>query len=147
LEVKTTLGERREHWISTATQLARTGDRPLYLVSIQLTSAGLGVGWTLPRLVADVRAAVTGSGEPFEAALRHSGYRDRDADLYRSHWALRTSPAFYRIDDQFPALTQDRIDTSVPSAQRITDIRYRIDLSGMPTSPELFAFAASQDRD
>ena len=48
LEVKTTLSERRAHWISTATQLVPTGKRPLYLLSIQITGAALDAGHTLP---------------------------------------------------------------------------------------------------
>lgn len=142
LEVKTTLGERREHWISTATQLAPTGDRPLYLVSVQLTAAGLGAGWNLPSLVDAVRSASAGD-KPFEVGLQRAGYRDVDADLYRSQWALRTSPAFFEVDERFPALTESRLEMAVPSAQRITDIRYRVDLSGMAPSPAVLTFDAA----
>ena len=61
VEVKTTLGERREHWISTATQLVPTGDRPLYLLSIQLTSAALDSGQhpSRPGLIGPVEAGGT----------------------------------------------------------------------------------------
>ena len=58
LEVKTTTGERREHWISTTTQLVPTGDRPLYLLSIQLTAAALDAGHTLPSLIASARSTL-----------------------------------------------------------------------------------------
>ena len=74
-----------------------------------------------------------------DAVLARLGYRDRDSDLYQSRWTLRTAPAFYGVNPDFPALTQGRLDAVVPSAERITDLRYRIDLTGLSSSPSLFA--------
>jgi hypothetical protein len=146
LEVKTTSGERREHWISTTTQLMPTGDRPLYMISIQLTLAALDTGWTLPTLISQARSTVEPHAARLNAVLTELGYRDRDSDLYHTHWMLRTAPAFFRIDADFPALTQGRLDGAVPSAERITDVRYRLDLTGMGCSPEPFAFGARDGR-
>jgi hypothetical protein len=139
VEVKTTLSERREHWISTATQLVPTGDRPLYLLSIQLTTAALDSGHTLPGLVLSARSKVAPHAVRFEAVLAQMGYRDGDSDLYRSRWTLRTTPTFYEVGPQFPAITQELLDAAVPSAERIKDLRYRIDLTGLPPSSPLFA--------
>ncbi len=83
-------GERREHWISTTTQLVPTGDRPLYLLSIQLTAAALDSGNTLPGLVASARSKLATHVVRLEAVLARLGYRDRDSDLYHSRWTLRT---------------------------------------------------------
>lgn len=139
VEVKTTLSERREHWISTATQLVPTGDRPLYLLSIQLTTAALDSGHTLPDLVASARSKLAAQATRLEVVLAQLGYRDHDSDLYHSHWTLRTTPAFYEVGPGFPAITQGILDEAVPSAERIKDLRYRIDLTGLPPSPALFA--------
>lgn len=139
LEVKSTTGERREHWISTTTQLVPTGDRQLYLLSIQLTAAAVDAGHTLPSLVASARSKLTTHVVRLDAVLARLGYRDRDADLYHSRWTLRTPPAFYQVGLQFPAVTQERLEAVVPSAERITDLRYRVDLTGLVPSPPLFA--------
>ena len=138
LEVKSTTGERREHWISTTTQLVPTGDRPLYLLSIQLTAAALDAGHTLPSLVASARSKLATQVVRLDAVLTRLGYRDRDSDLYHSRWALRTPPAFYQVGLQFPAVTQERLEAVVPSAERIKDLRYRVDLTGLVPSPPLF---------
>jgi hypothetical protein len=138
LEVKTTLSERRAHWISTITQLVPTGDRPLYLLSVQLTGAAVNAGYTLPNLVALAREKLAVHVGRFDAALAHLAYRDRDSDLYHSRWTLRTTPTFYEVDSRFPAVTEERLDAVVPSAERITDLRYRLDLTGLAPSPSPF---------
>jgi hypothetical protein len=142
VEVKTTLGERREHWIGSAQQLSRTGNRQLYLLSIQLTTAALARGWTLPGLVEVVRNKLQSVTAQVNAMLTSVGYRDRDADLYRSRWTLRTRPGFFEVDDQFPAITDERIGPLVNSYDRIREIRYRIDLTGIPLAVPLFGFDA-----
>jgi hypothetical protein len=139
LEVKTTLSERREHWISTATQLVPTGGRPLYLVSIQLTAAAVDAGHTLPSLVSLTRSKLAAHVMQLDEVLARLAYRDRDSDLYHSRWALRTRPAFYEVGPHFPAVTQARLEAVVPAAERITDLRYRLDLTGLSPSPTLFA--------
>ena len=50
IEVKTTLSEDRSHRISSLTQLQPSPDRNLWLVSVQLTTSGIG-GTTLPQLI------------------------------------------------------------------------------------------------
>jgi hypothetical protein len=140
LEVKVTLGERRQHWISSVTQLVPTPARDLYLVSIQLTAAGAAEGWSLPDLVAQVRALSTQEPNPVDTVLARTNYRALDADLYSSRWALRSDPQFFLVDDEFPAISQSLLSKSVPSSQRIMDVRYRIDLTGLPASPGLLSF-------
>jgi hypothetical protein len=140
VEVKVTLNERRQHWISSVTQLVPTGDRPLYLLSIQLTSAGTGPGWSLPSLVARVRALKGMSGEVFDAGLASVGYRKRDADLYRSRWSLRSPPAFFLVDSAFPSVTRPALEKVVPASYRVLEVRYRIDLTELPSAPALFSF-------
>jgi hypothetical protein len=142
VEVKTTLSEQRHHWISSATQLVPTGSRPLYLLSIQLTAAALGAGWSLPVLVGEARVAAGSSVKRLDAVLAMIGYQNRDADLYRARWTFRTTPAFYLVDDEFPAVTRGRLESAVPASHRITDVRYRLDLTGMAEASPQFGFAS-----
>lgn len=136
VDVKTTTTEMRAHWISSTTQLMPRPDRPLYLLSIQLTRAGSDNGLSLPELVSDVRSAAGADHSALlETRLREVGYRDQDADLYTDVRAYRNPPLCFRIDDGFPALTQPRLEQAVPQAQRVMEYRYRVDLTGLPPSP------------
>lgn len=135
VEVKTTLSEKRSHWISSLTQLLPTLERDLYLLSLQITASGQGAGATLPDLVQAVRGLPDVPGSELGGALSASGYFDRHADLYTSRWGLRSSAAFYLIEGHFPALTPSCLPDGV-HAERITDVRYRIDLQGLtPAQP------------
>ena len=138
VEVKVTLNERRKHWISSLTQLVPTGDRSLYLLSIQLTPSGAGAGWSLPPLIELVRETPSMPREALDLVIASAGYRDGDADLYRSKWTLRSTPEFFLVDAEFPRITQEVIEGSVPSSQRVIDVRYRVDLTGLEPSPRLF---------
>jgi hypothetical protein len=137
-EVKTTRSERREHQISGVNQLEATAGRDLYVLSIQLTDATTPSGNTLPELVSELRNQFSARSDLFDGLLMRSNYRNADADLYRARWMLRSNPVFFRIDDQFPAITQTRLNLVVPSAQRIRDLRYRIDLTNLDPADPLF---------
>lgn len=139
LEVKTTTSEERDHWIAGLKQLTPSLGRPLHLLSVQITAAGLETGFTLPTLV---EVARNFSGMPLEelsVRLESVGYQDTHADLYVNKWRLRTAPAFYLVDEDFPALTSERVSSLVSSAELIKDVRYRINLDTLPRFyPELF---------
>lgn len=132
-EVKTTRGQARHHTIGSLTQLEPSPDRPLYLLSIQLTEAGAAQqGRTLARLIADLRGAIPHARQQrFTDKLGSAGWRDADADLYPTKWVLRSDPRAYFVGDQFPALTPPRIAASVPQAELIDDVRYRVDVTQM----------------
>lgn len=139
LEVKCTIGENRVHWISSLTQLVPTGDRPLRLVSLQLTRAGLGQGHSLPSLVRVLRCVPGLEVAKLDGALRGHGFWDADAELYPTRWALRTEAAFFPVDGDFPALTRARVNAAVPAAVRVVDVRYRVDLTDLPEASAPFA--------
>lgn len=139
VEVKTTMSEQRSHWISGLTQLMPTPGRDLHLLSLQITAAGQGPGTSLAQFVEMARTLPGIPTGVLDSSLASSGYYARHADLYQSRWTLRTIPTFHLIDDDFPALTPGRISSSVPSPRRITDVRYRVDLDGLPTFDPLFA--------
>lgn len=149
MEVKTTTAERRRHAISGVDQLLPNPNRPLWLLSIQITRAGGAAGRSLAELVARVRELVPGD-ERLRRALQDTGWRDEDADLYTRRYILRSAPAAYEVDDDFPALTGERIRSVVPHADLISDIVYRIDVSdrraGVP-APELESFIRKEGTD
>jgi len=142
VEVKVTLSEKRHHWISSLSQLVATPGRDLLLLSLQLTPAGAGRGWSLVDLVRLVRGSSGTREADVKARLKGLGFHKIDVDLYGSRWTLRTSPAFFKVDAQFPVISQDSLKRAVPSSNRVIDVRYRIDLTGLPTAPPPFSFDA-----
>lgn len=132
VEVKTTRGEGRRHLIASDTQLQPSPGRPLYLLSLQITLAGASQeGRTLPQVVADLRAILDDTSSQFEAALYAVGYRDGDADLYRTRFQFRSKPRAYLIDDNFPSITRPRLEMTVPNLQLVSEVRYRVDVGGL----------------
>lgn len=135
VEVKTTTAERRVHWISGLTQLLPTGERPLLLLSIQVTGAGTGPGAALPELVSAARTEAGSARWTLDSRLTAAGYQDRHTPLYGERWTLRTTPSFHLVDEDFPALTPTGLAGGTRQSQRILDVRYRIDLDGLaPTA-------------
>jgi hypothetical protein len=133
LEVKTTSGERRTHWVDSLTQLVPTIRRPLWLVSHQVTAAGSGDGRTLPALV-DLLRGRLGTGEirdGFENGLAGSGWEETDQDHLTTVWTRRTLSAAFAVVDDFPRLTPDSLRQGQAPIDRILDVRYRIDLDGL----------------
>jgi hypothetical protein len=133
VEVKTTSGERRVHWIESLTQLVATRERPLWLVSHQITSAGAGAGHTLSALVDLIRTKI-GIGparDRFEGAVVDSGWREEDREPLTTRWTRRTVSLAYAVLGTFPRLTPDALrDTGLP-LDRILEVRYRIDLDSL----------------
>ncbi|WP_157621379.1 PD-(D/E)XK motif protein [Saccharothrix sp. NRRL B-16348] len=132
VEVKTTSGEKRAHWIESWTQLLPTGDRPLWLVSHQLTQAGLGSGALLPELIDAVRRAVGAgaAGDEFEARLVAVGWTDRLAPTCDTRWTKRTPSLAYEVHGGFPRLTRDGFAAGTAGLVHVPEIKYRVDLTG-----------------
>jgi hypothetical protein len=139
LEIKTTISEKRSHWINGLNQLARSPGRPLYVVSIQLTAPGVGSGASLAELVQAAYALPQVPTTQLDLALESAGYYSHHQDLYRTRWRFRSRPEFFLVDDRFPALTAAHVFHSVAQPERIDDVRYRIGLDGLPGSDPLFA--------
>jgi len=133
IEVKTTTSERRAHWIASLTQLEPTGERPLWLVSYQVTGAGSD-GRTLPDLIDRVRTLFPGAveGDRFDSRLREAGWHDRYAATCHHRWRLRTTPAAFAVTTRFPRLSARLLETAGVDLARVTDARYRLDLNGWP---------------
>lgn len=129
VEVKTTTSDRRAHWISSLTQLVQTSNRPLWLVSFQITGAGDG-GLTLGDLVARLRELFSADRDDFDERLMGAGWRDRYVVRVSQSWRLRASPEVYAVADGFPRLTPGLLTTAHVDPAYVTDIRYRLDLTG-----------------
>jgi hypothetical protein len=133
IEVKTTTGERRTHWVESLTQLVNTQERPLWLVSHQITQAGAGAGARLPDLIAVVRDLV-GSGprrDDLEAGIAASGWDDGMADRCTTRWTRRSPSAVYAVNDDFPRLTPGYLSSAGVALDRFAEVRYRVDLTGL----------------
>jgi hypothetical protein len=136
LEVKTTTGERRRHWISTATQLVPSHGRALWLVSIQITRAGAGHGRTLRKLVDDLGTELgEASSSRFEDLLRASGWDADHRDLYTERWQLRSEPKALLVDETFPALTPRALAVLAFEPGGITRVRYEVDVTDRLSRP------------
>ncbi|WP_405060306.1 PD-(D/E)XK motif protein [Kribbella sp. NBC_01505] len=133
LEVKTTTGERRTHWIESLTQLVATRGRPLWLLSHQLTIAGTGHGTTLPDLVDRVTAKVESSpvASEFDDALSSAGWQSEQRSGLTTRWVLRAASAVFQVDENFPRLTPAALRSANIELDRIPDVRYRVNLDGL----------------
>jgi hypothetical protein len=140
VEVKTTTAEGRRHWISSLTQLVPTLDRPLWLVSVQVTEAGAG-GTSLSNLIDRIRsrAETAHLREQLDHRLRDAGWRERFATQELASWRLRAATRTYAVADDFPRLTPRLLSLAGIDHTRIPAVRYQIDLSGLEgtTGPEL----------
>ncbi|WP_418003006.1 PD-(D/E)XK motif protein [Mycobacterium sp. PDNC021] len=129
-EVKTTTGESRTHVIHGAGQLEPSPGRPLWLVSIQITRAGGDPnGFTLPGLIQEIRERLTATRDRFVAYLTSESWEDDDAAMYPTAYTLRTTPAAYLVDDDFPAVTHSRLHSVVPHSDLVSAVTYRVDVS------------------
>ncbi len=137
VEVKATSSERRRHWISSLRQLQASEGRALALLSVQLTQAPVGIGLTLPELVAGCsrRLGEDALRSRLKDALASVGYREEQAALYGSRWSLRSDPTLFPVNERFPVVRVGELEACVAQVERIVDFRYQVDLEGLPTIP------------
>lgn len=136
-EVKTTRSERRAHIIGSDSQLLASPGRDLYLISLQLTQAAAAPsGFTLPEVVARLRAKLDQGTQAFDEKIRSLGWDDEQADLYTTRFQYRSQPRAYFVDSHFPAITGTLLDRFVPQYSLVSDVTYRVDVSHLPcTAP------------
>ena len=128
-EIKTTTGERRQHWIHGLTQLVNTGATPLWLVSLQITRAGDG-GHTLPELIDLVLAAVDESMRDLIAKnLAEVDWREDTRDLFDERWRLRSAPLALQVDDSLPRLTPEVLKRADMDTSGLRQVTYEIDVT------------------
>lgn len=131
IEVKTTTGELRQHWIHGLGQLQPLPNRDLYLLSLQITAAGASPGRTLAELITELRAKLATQISALDAELHRLGWRDRMADHGLRRLRLRSEPFCVHVAD-LPALTTDLLAGTGIDVARIGDVSYRIDVTGLP---------------
>lgn len=134
LEVKTTASERRRHTVHGIGQLDSTSERPLWLVSVQLTRGGTG-GRTLSEIVRAVRASVAdhapASLDRLDRRLVTCGWEEDPDDDER--WTPRSDPLL--LDS--PALPLLQASALADLAwERISDVQYTIDVTGLTPTLE-----------
>jgi hypothetical protein len=135
VEVKTTSGERRRHWINGLAQLVETDGSALWVLSLQITRGG-EQGWTLPELIDDVFALAGASGrDRVEQNLAGAGWHEAQRDLYTERWRLRTAPLLLRVDDRFPRLTAALLSEVAVDTAPLLQVDYEIDLTDRHPSP------------
>lgn len=128
-ECKTTTSEKRIHTIGSASQLEKNSGRDLWLISVQITRAGLDSGESLNELAADVAAALDSQIGRYWEYLQGIGWRREDSDLYSQRFMLRSPIQTYVVTDDFPAITTATLQTIVPHFENVSDVSYRIDVS------------------
>jgi len=132
VEIKTTTSEERRHWIGSVTQLQPSPDRPLWLLSIQLTGAGAEAARRLPDVVDAIQDALPSAlHAPFGARLTQAGYgADQTRDTYRL-LRLRSRPRCFLVDDAFPRISPEMLVAGGVAVERIPDVSYTVMLDGM----------------
>jgi Putative PD-(D/E)XK family member, (DUF4420) len=126
VEVKTSAGKRHQMLhIASERQLDETGAGTLTLFHLSLDERA-GQGETLVQIVADLRLRVSPNPvavEELNARLIDAGYLDSQA--YRYHGVAYTprDSAFFRVDGQFPRITEGNL---LPG---VGDVRYTVSLA------------------
>lgn len=135
IEVKTTSGEVRKHHINRIDQLVPSPNMNLYVLSLQMISAGVGPGFTLADQVNEIRSAIatdTATTTEFEEKLERWGWHDIDSQFYPRRRRIGSPAILVFVDDEFPRLEPDVLDEVLgPLRPRIDEVRYRINLTGL----------------
>lgn len=139
IEVKSTRGASREHFIHGLQQLVPVSDRLLYLLSLRFEAAGLGPGTSLRDQVESVRATLAQHPTPaasLSTRLQAAGFDDADAYLYADRFRLADSPRLIAVDDYCPRIVPSMIARAMPPslAARIANVTYSLDLDGLGVS-------------
>jgi hypothetical protein len=145
IEVKATRSDVRSHRISSVSQLTPSPEKSLYLLSIQLTQSG-AAGLTLPELVALTSENYRGDNlTTLKRKLAKVGYTDGDSELYRTKWALRTSPALYAVDNHFPRIQESSLNLEPQMRALISDIQYRVNVSTLTAATDVHQAFVNQN--
>ena len=136
LEIKTTKSNQRIHIIHGLGQLQPSLAHLLFVLSIKLENAGLGLGNSLADQVKIIRSCLEDNIDyynEFETRLIDSGYKDRDAEHYQEKLILSDLPVLIMIDSNCPRITREIISLSIPpeASGRISDVVYRVNFEGL----------------
>ncbi|MYU13521.1 PD-(D/E)XK motif protein [Streptomyces sp. SID8361] len=143
IEVKTTSAEERTHTVHGLSQLTPSANRPLWLVSLQLTRGGAH-GRTFTQCVSSVRdqLAEHTTGDAVDMLEQRLAAISRPDDAYvlpmdDERWSLRSTPLVLMVDEHLPRLDWSLLSLlPAESVARISKVDYNIDVTGLPGSPE-----------
>ena len=123
MEVKTTLSEDRSHRISSLTQLEPSASRDLWLVSVQLTTSGVG-GTTLPELIEWTMGQLSSPTLKglFADRLTGAGWDPTHSHLYTRRFVLRSEVLAFRVTHEFPAITAQRLGSAGLPIERFSHV-------------------------
>ena len=136
LEVKGTRSRKRQHIISSESQLQPSLGHDLYMVSVQL-EPGAGDDFSdLPQMVERGRAAIAEThlnAQQYEALLSEWGYKELHEPFYRQQYGLRTEPALVPIDGETPRIAADMLRDALGKdrAKRISKVQFKLDVTDM----------------
>ena len=134
LEVKSTTHTSRRHVINGLAQLQHSPGRRLYVLSLQFAPAGGSPGFTLPALVADLRAALKDHelAATLDRHLGSLGYRNEDSPFYAAPFQLRAPALLVEVDAALPRLTASVLEGAWgSSSDRISEVQYVLTLDGL----------------
>jgi len=130
VEVKTTSSERREHQIGSLMQLEPSANRPLYLLSIQLTKSGASSqGASLRKISERLIGLSPDTSTRLTQGLVSAGWNPDHLDHYDTAYEVRTESLVFLVDDLFPKLSPASLALRPEDAAKISDIKYRLDLT------------------
>jgi len=130
VEVKTTSSERREHQISSLLQLEPSVNRPLYLLSLQLTKSGASSQGTSLRAISEQLIGLSlDNGIKLSRGLMNAGWNPDHLSHYGTTYEVRTEPLVFLVDELFPKLSSASLMMEPEAAAKISDIKYRLDLT------------------
>jgi hypothetical protein len=132
VEIKTTTAESRRHWISGIDQLRATESRNLWLLSLQLTGAGVSDGERLPDLIDRVESQLPDSLRPtYGARIARTGFRVQQPRESFRRLRFRASPLCFPVTGDFPRLDSRMLGKAAVPLNRIHELNYTIHLDGM----------------
>jgi hypothetical protein len=131
-EVKTTRSVHHVHVVNGLHQLEPSPGRQLYIHSLRVAPAGAHAGTTLPQEIDQTRALLSPTGQlGLDRILRvHFGYGPERADWYPLRLQPAAPPRLVPVDASCPRITAQML-SSIPHADRLGDVRYRVNLEGL----------------
>lgn len=144
LEVKTTSGSRRLHYIHGLDQLSPSQGMDLFLISILLEPAGKANGLSLASMVEKIRARILPDSlrtKRLDELLVKTGLKDSELILYPKQWRLRRPIAHIPIDKKFPKISRPDISAILGGrASRIDYLEYSVNVEGLGTEKTDFRY-------
>lgn len=136
IEVKTTTEPSRTHTISSLQQLTIKPGRGLCVLSLQLQPSGTADGVSLAvaaQRLHDALSPDSARQTKYVGYLNNLGFSFEDAEFYQTSFNLRSLPTLIPVDETFPRIQQEDIQTALGSmrSQRILSASYRVSLEGL----------------